>query len=139
MAKILRKILIVEDSKLLQRGYDLLFRRYRVKGCEIIRAYNGQEGLDCLNQHPDTELIVLDINMPIMSGLEFLKRFGQVRAFSKIPVIISSTESEKDDVDRGLDSGAAAYLVKPFNADELHSLISQLVLDEPGCNTGLAG
>lgn len=121
-----RKILVVEDSQLLQKGYELLFRRYRSKGAEILHALNGQEGLDELGKNPDCDLIILDINMPVMSGLEFLARCKRQPAYSRIPVIISSTEGHEDDVMRGLKAGAAGYLVKPFNADELHDLISRI-------------
>ena len=55
------KILVIEDSELLQKGYNLLFHRYRTTGCEVIRALNGKEGLERLCQHPDVDLIILDL------------------------------------------------------------------------------
>ena len=118
-----KKILVIEDSELLQKGYNLLFHRYRNEGCEVVRALNGKEGLDRLCEHPDVDLIILDINMPVMSGLEFLyhrKRHGSLK---RIPVIISSTEGEEEDIVRGLEAGAAAYVTKPFSADDLHAII----------------
>ncbi len=121
-----KKILVIEDSDLLQKGYNLLFHRYRTSGGEIIRASNGKEGLEQLCRHPDVDLIILDINMPVMSGLEFLYHWKRQSSLSRIPVIVSSTEGEEDDIVRGLEAGAAAYVVKPFNADELHDIINRV-------------
>ena len=102
------KILVVEDSELLQKGYNLLFHRYRTSGGEVIRALNGKEALEQLCRHPDVDLIILDINMPIMSGLEFLYHCKRQPSLSHIPVIVSSTEGEEDDIVRGLEAGAIA-------------------------------
>lgn len=122
----IRKILVIDDSEFLQMGYNILFLRYRNDGCQVIRAGNGQEGLDRLRENPDTDLIILDINMPVMSGLEFLRRCKRQPATTRIPVIISSSEGAEEDIISGLKEGAAAYLVKPFKAEELHSLIAKL-------------
>ncbi len=123
---LLKKILVIEDSELLQKGYNLLFHRYRAKGCEIIRAHNGKQGLEQLCTHPNVDLIILDINMPVMSGLEFLYHRERHPVLTNIPVIISSTEGEEHDIVRGLEAGADAYVVKPFDADELHELITKV-------------
>ena len=126
-----RKVLIVEDSELLQTSYSLLFpllfQRHRAEGCEIVRAMNGEEGLRRLTEHPDCDLIVLDINMPVMSGLEFLEHCKGVSLFADIPVIICSTEGEEEDIIRGLEAGAAGYIVKPFDLDELVLLIDKVL------------
>ncbi len=122
----LKKILVIEDSELLQKGYAMLFFRYRKEGCQILSALDGKEGLEQLSEHPDCDLIILDVNMPVMSGLEFLYHCKHQPGIKKIPVIISSTEGAEDDIIRGLEAGAAAYLVKPFNADELHQLIGRV-------------
>lgn len=112
---------------MLQSGYRLVLQRYRAGGCQMLRALNGKEALEVLAANPDCDLIILDINMPVMSGLEFLYHCKHQPALSRIPVIISSTESEEDDIIRGLQAGAAAYLVKPFKVDELHQLITRVV------------
>ena len=119
---------VIEDSELLQKGYSLLLQRYRNVGCTIVNAMNGREGLDRLAQHSDCDLIILDINMPVMSGLEFLYHCKKEPAFNHIPVIISSTEDEESNIIRGLKAGAAAYLVKPFDSDDLHEIISKVTL-----------
>jgi two-component system chemotaxis response regulator CheY len=123
----LNKILIVEDSELLHRMYDLVLLRYRREGTTILHSYNGKEALSTLSQHPDAALIILDINMPVMSGLEFLSFCKDQRVFQDIPVILVSTEGKEDDTRRGLQAGARAYVTKPFQPSDLHKVIEKLI------------
>jgi two-component system chemotaxis response regulator CheY len=71
-------------------------------------------------------LILLDINMPRMNGLEFLVRIKGEEGLSGIPVVIVSTEGKDEDTLRGLEAGAAAYVKKPFAGEEILSIISRL-------------
>lgn len=125
----LKKILVVEDSELLHRMYDLLLMRYRFgnDGTQVIHSFNGKEALTMLHQHPNVDLILLDINMPIMSGLEFLQYCKKEKVFQSIPVIIISTEGKEEDTLRGLEAGAKAYLTKPFQGHELHALMEKVL------------
>jgi len=143
----INKIMVVEDSELLHRMYDLIFLRYRRNGTQIIHATNGRDALNKLNSHPDTNLIILDINMPIMSGLEFLNHIKQEKAFKDIPVIIISTEGKEEDTLRGLEFGASGYVTKPFQANDLYKIIEKLLpgssnskrnTDEPVSNSSNA-
>src|SRR5262249_2382993 len=120
-----KKILIVEDSDLLHRMYDLVLSRYRIGAVptEVLHCMNGRQALEALNDHPDVDLILLDINMPVMSGLEFLAFRKEQKVFQDIPVIIVSTEGKEHDVILGLERGARGYLTKPFQANQLHTLI----------------
>lgn len=120
------KILIVEDSELLHRMYNLIFMPFTYKGMKLLHAYNGQEALTMLAANPDVSMIILDINMPVMSGLEFLLHRKRELVFQDIPVIIISTEGKADDTVRGLQAGARGYLTKPFQAHELLSLVNRV-------------
>jgi two-component system chemotaxis response regulator CheY len=128
----INKILIVEDSELVQRMYDLIFLRYRKNGTQIIHASNGRDALNKLNSHPDTNLIILDINMPVMSGLEFLHYMKQETPFKDIPVIIISTEGKEEDTLRGLEYGATGYITKPFQANDLYKIIEKVLPSSSG-------
>ena len=121
-----QKILIVEDSALLHQMYEVVFRRHRSDNGTLVHAYNGREALDRLAQHPDVDLILLDINMPVMSGLQFLQFCQAERVFRDIPVIAISTEGKKEDTLRALQAGARGYLTKPFKPADLHALIDRL-------------
>ncbi len=118
------KIMVVDDSLLMHRMYDIIFMRY--KGVKIVHAKDGQEALDLLQTNPETDLIVLDINMPVMNGLEFLDRVKSERLYSDIPVIIVSTEGKEEDTIRGLEAGASGYVKKPFHPASLHSIIEKI-------------
>jgi two-component system chemotaxis response regulator CheY len=122
--EMLRKILAVDDSALIHQMYKLFLSRY--KNCKLISAMNGLEALDRLGQEDGIDLILLDINMPVMNGLEFLQRVQKEPAYQGIPVIIISTEGKEEDTIRGLKMGAKGYVKKPFQASELHGLIEKI-------------
>jgi CheY-like chemotaxis protein len=85
----LRKILAVDDSALIHQMYKLFLSRY--KNCKLVSAMNGVEALDKLAQEAEIDLILLDINMPVMNGLEFLQRVQKESAYKDIPVRSSSS------------------------------------------------
>ncbi len=120
----LRKILIIDDSQLIHQMFRLVFMRY--KDCTLLSAMNGLEALDTLARERDIDLILLDINMPVMNGLQFLDKVKKDGMYSNIPVIIVSTEGKEEDTIRGLKMGATAYVKKPFNPSELHGLIEKI-------------
>jgi len=120
----LRKILVVDDSELLHRMYDLVLMRYRHGGTAILHARNGSEAVNLIHQHEDVDLVLLDINMPVMNGLQVLSGLRVTRRLSQLKVIMISTEGHEVDVQRALDSGAHAYLTKPFAPGNLHDLIA---------------
>jgi two-component system, chemotaxis family, chemotaxis protein CheY len=119
----LKKILVVDDSALIHQMYRLVLNRYK---CEIVDAMNGLEALDVLSQH-EIQLILLDINMPVMNGVQFLEKASTLGITRKIPVVIISTEGKEEDTIRGLKLGAKGYLKKPFNPSDLYDLIGKIV------------
>jgi two-component system, chemotaxis family, chemotaxis protein CheY len=120
----LKKILVVDDSSLIHQMYRLVLSRYK---CEIVDAMNGQEALDLLALQKDVQLILLDINMPVMNGVQFLEKASKTALTSRIPVIIISTEGKEEDTIRGLKLGAKGYLKKPFNPTDLYALIEKIL------------
>lgn len=120
----LKKILVVDDSSLIHQMYRLVMSRYK---CEIVDAMNGQEALDLLALQKDVQLILLDINMPVMNGVQFLEKASQSGLPARIPVIVISTEGKEEDTIRGLRLGARGYLKKPFNPADLYTLIEKIL------------
>ena len=116
-----RKILVTDDSKLIHKMFEVLLRQYK-----LVHAHDGLEALQCLGNHADIDLILLDINMPRMSGLEFLNQIKSDTMFKDIPVVIISTEGKEEDTLRGLEAGASAYIKKPFGNQELLEVIQRL-------------
>ncbi len=120
----LKKVMVVDDSAVIHQMYKMALSRYK---CAVLPARNGQEAMGLLTQHPDIDLILLDINMPIMGGLEFLKKVKELGSCSKIPIVIQSTEGKEDDTRRGMELGAAGYLTKPVQTGALHAMIEKLM------------
>ncbi len=121
--QMLKKVLVVDDSALIHQMYKMVLMRYR---CEIIDAINGQDGLDKLAKHKDASLILLDINMPVMNGIEFIKKVKSVPEYAEIPIVMVSTEGKEEDTLRGLALGAKGYVKKPFQPSDLHALIEKI-------------
>jgi two-component system chemotaxis response regulator CheY len=119
----LRKVLVVDDSPLIHQMYRLVLSKY---GCEIVDAMNGQEALEVLARNPDVQLILLDINMPVMNGVQFLEKGGTTGIPQRHPIIVISTEGKEEDTLKALKLGARGYLRKPFNPSELHALIDKI-------------
>jgi two-component system chemotaxis response regulator CheY len=116
------KVLVVDDSAALQQTYKVTLLRYQ---CQIIPALSGQEGLNSLASNPDTNLLIVDINMPHMNGFEFIKKVKEQEAYSNIPIIIVSTRGREDDAKEAL-AFAQGNLIKPFTSNEVHTLIERL-------------
>jgi CheY-like chemotaxis protein len=122
----IKKVLIIDDSELIHRMYDLIFLRCKNNGVRILHSYHGQDGLSELKRHPDTDLIILDIHMPVMNGLAFLNHCRQEGIFQHIPVIVTGTQGKEEDIMNGLKAGAKAYLTKPFETANLYKVIDKL-------------
>jgi len=116
------KVLVIDDSALIRKMYRMILSRY---ACEIVEAMNGQEALDTLAVQTDIQLIFVDINMPVMNGIQFLEKAAGLGIAKRLPIIVISTEGEDDKI-RGLNCGARGYLKKPFNPHELHDLIAKI-------------
>jgi two-component system, chemotaxis family, chemotaxis protein CheY len=125
---VLRKILVVDDSPVIQHVYKLFLSHY---GTRLVPAFDGIEALERLAQEPEIDLILLDINMPVMNGLELLQRVKREPAYQRIPVIVITTQGREHDVKRCLAIGADAYLMKPFKAAELDTLIERTTGEKP--------
>ncbi len=116
-----KKILIVDDSKLIHKMFDVMLRAH-----QLVHAEDGLEGLQKLGEHADIDIVLLDINMPRMNGLEFLEELGNNPALSGIPVVIVSTEGKDEDTERALAAGASAYITKPFQSDSILGIVDRL-------------
>lgn len=115
------KILVVDDDKEI---VELLSIYIKNEGYEPIAANSGQEALDQLAAHSDIALMVLDIMMPGIDGIEVVKR---VRKDSQIPIIIVSAKTTDMDKIQGLITGADDYVTKPFNPLEIMARIRSLL------------
>ena len=120
-----KKVLIVDDSKLIHQMYRLVLMRF--KDCKLIDAMNGLEALEVLSREDGFDLILLDINMPVMNGIQFMQKLNEMGVHRKIPIIVVSTEGKEEDTIRAINLGAWGYIVKPFKSENLYDLIGKVV------------
>ena len=114
------KILIIDDEELLVKGISYNLEN---EGYQVVTGSNGADAVR-LAQDPDVRLIVLDVMMPVMDGLEACRR---IRRFSDVPIIMLTVKTEDMDKLLGFDYGADDYLTKPFNILELKARIRAIL------------
>ena len=115
------KLLVVEDEILLQK---IISKGLKKLGYAVDSAYDGEEALELIYVN-DYDLVVLDLNLPKLDGLEVLRRIRQTN--NELRVLILSARAEVEDRILGLDSGANDYLIKPFDFNELEARIRCLL------------
>jgi two-component system chemotaxis response regulator CheY len=127
-ANVALDLLIVDDSPVTRK---MVRRAVGLAGLEratVHEAENGQVALDQLRrQHMD--LVLADINMPVMNGMELVERMSQDPELAKVPVVIVATPMSEQRVERLLDIGARAYLAKPFRPEALRDLVLEILGD----------
>ncbi len=120
----MKKILVTEDSSTMR---SLLVSTIEsLEGYQIVEAASGFEALRLLPREK-VDLIITDINMPDINGLELISYVRNNPNYRDIPLFIISTESSEKDMEKGLALGANEYLVKPFNPLRLQELISKYI------------
>jgi len=103
-----KKILIIEDDTFIRDNYQIKFQQ---KGFEVMMAEDGVVALERLNQFvPD--IILLDVIMPYMDGMEVLRKIKENGKLKEIPIIMLTNISEKEKIDEGMETGANDYLIK---------------------------
>lgn len=95
-------------------------------GFTVIEAANGAEGLAQATSNK-VHAILTDINMPIMNGMEFLRKFRQSPAGKGVPVVLLTTESSEDLKRQAREAGATGWIVKPFKQDQLIAVVKKVV------------
>lgn len=121
----MKSVLIVEDSTTTRSMIRALVEEV-FDDVEIIEAPTGFEALKQLPAH-DFDVVVTDINMPDINGLELINFIRKNPRFGKMRVLIVSTEKSAEDRQRGMDLGADAYITKPFKAQEFQSVLKNLL------------
>ncbi len=114
------KILIIDDEELLVKGISYNLEN---EGYQVVTGSNGADAVR-LAQDPEIRLIVLDVMMPVMDGLEACRR---IRQFSDVPIIMLTAKTQDMDKLLGFDYGADDYLTKPFNILELKARIRAIL------------
>ncbi len=115
-----RKVLLVDDD---MRNIFSLSSALAAKGMRTVEATTGGEALEQLKLHPDVDIVLMDVMMPQMDGLEATRRIRRIGAFAKLPIIALTAKAMAGDQKACLDAGANDYIAKPVDLDKLLSLM----------------
>jgi two-component system chemotaxis response regulator CheY len=110
--------LIVDDSSVMRKIVERSLRQAGVEFVAVLEAGNGSDALDILREKR-VDLVLSDINMPVMDGLEFVEKLQALPQAKGIPVIMITTEASESHVVKALSFGARGYIRKPFTPDEV--------------------
>jgi CheY-like chemotaxis protein len=122
------RILIVEDNP---QNMRLIKMTLRAKDYTLLEATDGAQALDvAVREQPD--LIIMDIQLPKVSGLEVARRLRGIPSFSRVPIIAITAYAMKGDKEKAIDAGCDAYLSKPINTRELPQVIAQMLSKRQG-------
>lgn len=115
-------ILAIDDTRTLR---ELLSQTLRNAGHQVVEAEDGLDGLTKLDkEHP--QIVITDLNMPNMDGIEFTRSCRATEAGAEIPILILTTETGADLRREARNAGASAWIVKPFEPESLIALVDQL-------------
>lgn len=116
------RILTVDDSPTM---LDMLAVTLRTAGYDVLQAENGQKGLDVL-ESDEVDIIITDINMPVMDGFTFIEKLREDRSNLATPVLILTTETSDEKKQRGRAAGATGWIVKPFDPSKLLEVVRRV-------------
>lgn len=120
------RALIVDDSSVMRKIIERALRQTGLKLEAVYEAATGAEGLEVLAACP-VDLILSDINMPGMDGLEFLRQLRARNLAPRVPVVMITTESSEEHVKQAILAGAQGYLRKPFTAEQVKERVLPLL------------
>ena len=121
-----KTVLVADDNEFIR---TLVKAALRPLGCEIVEARDGGEALE-LATSVDPDAILLDVVMPQMNGFEVLEKLRSERYGISCPIAMLTTAATQADLDHGADAGANAYIVKPFEKDELRETVRRMLGDD---------
>jgi two-component system chemotaxis response regulator CheY len=110
------KILVVDDSATVRQQVGLALSQ---AGFQVVEATDGQDGLDKIAANPDLLMVISDVNMPNMNGLEMLEKVKANPKNAKLIVFMLTTEGQPELIERAKKAGAKGWIVKPFKAELL--------------------
>ncbi len=119
----LKKVLIVDDSSTMRKIIARVLRQADIAVEEVLEAADGVEGLQLLASDPDIQLVLSDVNMPVMDGLAFVRAVRAKYAKEDLPMIMVTTEGGKQMMQTALDCGANGYVTKPFTSDTVRGAL----------------
>lgn len=119
-----KKVLVVDDSPTVRQQVGLALKQ---AGFEVIEATDGADGVAKLSSDLSIGMVILDVNMPRMNGLEMLEAVKAGGAHANLPIIMLTSEGQQSLIDRAKKAGAKGWIVKPFKAELLVAAVKKLM------------
>jgi two-component system chemotaxis response regulator CheY len=123
----MHKLLIVDDSATMRKIMRRVLRQAEILVDDVIEAGNGIEGLAALLANPDVGLVLSDVNMPEMNGVDFVKAVRTSHSKEQLPVIMVTTEASGTLVTTAMQLGANGYVCKPFTPETIRNALEPWV------------
>ena len=118
-----KKIVVVDDSRTARQQ---VMNALAGSGYDLVEAVDGQDGVERLSSNPDASMVICDVNMPKMSGLEMLVEAKQNEKVSHIPFLMLTTEAQPELVLQAQQAGATRWLIKPFKPEMLLAAVRNI-------------
>ena len=118
-----KKILIVDDSKTIRQQVNITLTK---GGIDVVEAEDGKLGIEALGQHADIAMVISDVNMPNMGGIEMIEALKQAGTHPTLPIIMLTTEGGAALIERAKGAGVKGWLVKPFKPEQLVAAVTKL-------------
>jgi two-component system, chemotaxis family, chemotaxis protein CheY len=118
-----KKILVVDDSATVRQQVGMALGQ---AGFEIVEAVDGMDGVEKVNSVADIALVICDVNMPRMNGLDMVEKVRAGQHNASVPIVMLTTEGQPELVDRAKKAGAKGWIVKPFKAELLVAAAKKL-------------
>src|ERR1035437_7146926 len=118
-----KKIITVDDAATMRKMVSFTLKG---AGHEVLEAADGHEALNTLKQH-SVDLVITDVNMPNMDGLELTRQLRALPAFARTPIILLTTESDPAKKTQGRSAGATGWIVKPFSQEQLLAVVAKVL------------
>lgn len=123
----MNKLMIVDDSSTMRKIIKRVLRQAEIAVENILEAANGVEALEQLASNPDLGLILSDVNMPEMNGIDLVKKIREGHTKDALPIIMVTTEGGQNMMTSALESGANGYVTKPFTPDSIRVALEPFV------------
>jgi len=117
-------VLLIEDSEDIRGILQFMLER---EGYEVATASDGREGLRAIESGAPPGIVILDVMLPFVDGFTLLQKIRDTEAWRDVPVLMLTAKSGQKDIVRGLDTGAADYMAKPFDSSELMARVRRLL------------
>ena len=117
-----KKVLTVDDSRTMR---DMVAFTLKGAGYDVVEAGDGQQALTLIGTNK-VDLVITDLNMPVMDGLTLIRRLRATPAHRTLPILMLTTEADDSKKAEGRSAGATGWIVKPFNPDKLISVVQKV-------------